>query len=235
MDINGKKVIVIGGASGMGRASAELLAARGASELEMGIGIHTGRVIVGNIGSLRRAKYAAVGSNVNLTGRIESCTTGGQILISEDTRQQIGAALRIDRQFEVQPKGTGRSLRLHQVGGLGAPHNLFMASRVEVLHPLPQPLPVRYSVIEGKLAGGVLREAALVEASATHARLAAESLPPPLSDLRILADPGPCGNPSGELYAKVVEAAAEPGGSARIRFTSVTPELKAWLGAFAGA
>ncbi len=213
----------------------ERLAARGASELEMGIGIHTGRVIVGNIGSLRRAKYAAVGSNVNLTGRIESCTTGGQILISEDTRQQIGAALRIDRQFEVQPKGTGRSLRLHQVGGLGAPHNLFMASRVEVLHPLPQPLPVRYSVIEGKLAGGVLREAALVEASATHARLAAETLPPPLSDLRILADPGPCGNPSGELYAKVVEAAAEPGGSARIRFTSVTPELKAWLGAFAGA
>src|SRR5512140_556139 len=60
------------------------LAAKGAAELEMGIGIHTGRVIVGNIGSLRRTKYAAVGSNVNLAGRIESFTTGGQLLISEN-------------------------------------------------------------------------------------------------------------------------------------------------------
>src|SRR5262245_26332613 len=56
------------------------LAAKGAAELEMGIGIHTGPVIVGNIGSLRRTKYAAVGSNVNLAGRSESCTTGGHRL-----------------------------------------------------------------------------------------------------------------------------------------------------------
>ena len=41
------------------------LVAKGAGEVEMGIGIHTGPVIVGNIGSLRRTKYAAVGSNVN--------------------------------------------------------------------------------------------------------------------------------------------------------------------------
>src|SRR5262245_36035948 len=56
------------------------LTAKDAAELEMGIGIHTGRVIVGNIGSLRRTKYAAVGSNVNLAGRSESCTTGGHRL-----------------------------------------------------------------------------------------------------------------------------------------------------------
>src|SRR5213083_2486590 len=46
------------------------LAAKNGIQLEMGIGIHTGRVIVGNIGSLRRTKYAAVGSNVNLAGRV---------------------------------------------------------------------------------------------------------------------------------------------------------------------
>src|SRR6266566_2093940 len=53
---------------------------RGLPEIEMGIGVHTGEVIVGNIGSERRMKYAAVGSAVNLTGRIESYTTGGEIL-----------------------------------------------------------------------------------------------------------------------------------------------------------
>src|SRR5260370_28174589 len=65
------------------------LVAKGASALEMGIGVHTGRVIVGNIGSLRRTKYAAVGSNVNLARRIESFTVARHLLISEDTPGKV--------------------------------------------------------------------------------------------------------------------------------------------------
>ena len=61
----------------------------------MGIGIHTGEVIVGNIGSDRRMKYAAVGTHVNLTGRIESYTTGGQILISESTLQEVASIVTV--------------------------------------------------------------------------------------------------------------------------------------------
>ena len=84
------------------------LTAKGAAELEMGIGIHTGRVIVGNIGSLRRTKYAAVGSNVNLAGRIESFTTGGQLLISESTRERITSPLRAGlRQVSRRPAAGG--------------------------------------------------------------------------------------------------------------------------------
>jgi class 3 adenylate cyclase len=43
-------------------------------EIEMGIGVHTGQVIVGNIGSPERMKYDVIGSQVNLTSRIQSCT-----------------------------------------------------------------------------------------------------------------------------------------------------------------
>ncbi len=107
------------------------LTAKGAAELEMGIGIHTGRVIVGNIGSLRRTKYAAVGSNVNLAGRIESFTTGGQLLISENTREKINIPLRIDGQFQVEPKGATRSLKLYEVGGIGEPFNLSLPLKSE--------------------------------------------------------------------------------------------------------
>jgi len=42
------------------------------TELEMGIAVNTGRVVVGNIGSEKRTKYGAVGAEVNFTGRVES-------------------------------------------------------------------------------------------------------------------------------------------------------------------
>ncbi|MCA9450968.1 MAG: adenylate/guanylate cyclase domain-containing protein, partial [Candidatus Omnitrophica bacterium] len=49
---------------------------RGLPQLEMGIGLNTGDVIVGNIGSERRLKYGIVGATVNLTSRIETYTVG---------------------------------------------------------------------------------------------------------------------------------------------------------------
>ena len=63
-------------------------------EVEMGIGIHTGPVVVGNVGSPERMKYGVVGSHVNLTSRIQSYTTGGQILISDTTRRDVGHNLK---------------------------------------------------------------------------------------------------------------------------------------------
>ena len=141
------------------------LIAKGADALEMGIGIHTGRVIVGNIGSLRRTKYAAVGSNVNLAGRVESFTTGGQLLITEDTHASISAPLRIDGQFQVEPKGAARSLRLFEIGGIGEPFTLSLPSRSMPLRPLAQPLPVQFTVLEEKFVGRTVYDGHLIEVS----------------------------------------------------------------------
>lgn len=57
----------------------------GLTRMEMGVGVHTGDVVLGNIGTTARAKYGALGGAVSLTARIESCTAGGEVVISQAT------------------------------------------------------------------------------------------------------------------------------------------------------
>ncbi len=205
------------------------LAEKGIAPLEMGIGIHTGRVIVGNIGSLRRTKYAAVGSNVNLAGRIESFTTGGQVLISENTREKVGSPLQIRAEFQVEPKGASHSLHLYEVAGIGEPFNLELTYSSAELRSLSQPLAIQFTVLEEKFVGRTVHEGHLTQASDAEASIQTSLALSPLTNLKISVSASALGNPAGEIYAKVLEYTGGASPCARIRFTSVTPELKVWI------
>jgi len=81
------------------------LSDEGLPALQMGIAVHTGEVVAGNIGSDRRAKWGIVGSAVNLVTRIEEFTSGGQILCSEETLREVGDLVDFDERVEIPGKG----------------------------------------------------------------------------------------------------------------------------------
>ncbi|WP_459916720.1 adenylate/guanylate cyclase domain-containing protein [Desulfocicer niacini] len=82
-------------------------------EIHMGIGIHTGPVIVGNLGSETRKKYGIVGSVVNLTSRIQSTALGDEIVISDAVYRHLKTQLKVARSFEAQFKGIEELVLLH--------------------------------------------------------------------------------------------------------------------------
>jgi PAS domain S-box-containing protein len=206
---------------------------RGLPEVEMGIGIHTGDVIVGNIGSDKRMKYAAVGTHVNLTGRIESYTVGGQILISDSTLQAVSSVVSVGREYQIEAKGAQRTLTAWEVTGISGAHGLFLQPPPSLLVDVVPPIPVDYAVLEGKHVGRGVIEATIVRLSAVGAEIRSSSSPPALSNLKIRLSALAAVAGSAEVYAKVVEQLLGEKPSFIVRFTSIAPEVRQYLAGLA--
>jgi adenylate cyclase len=90
----------------------------GLPAMEIGIGIDTGDVVAGNIGSRQRAKYGIVGAHVNATARIESYTVGGQVLISNATRLEAGPEILVADEMEIELKASNALVSVFSVTGI---------------------------------------------------------------------------------------------------------------------
>jgi len=115
---------------------------RGYPALETGIGINTGVVVVGNIGSEERTKYSVVGREVNRVFRIEACTVGGQVLVSDSTLAAVQSTLQIDHSISPFLKGILEATPLHSVSAISGVYTLALPTLTETWHPLPEPCPV---------------------------------------------------------------------------------------------
>ncbi len=83
----------------------------GEQPVEVGIGIHSGMVVVGNIGSDRRTDYTAVGDAVNVAHRLEKLARPGEILVSEAVQRRVRAEQPM--RFEGERQLSGREEPVH--------------------------------------------------------------------------------------------------------------------------
>jgi adenylate cyclase len=124
--------------------------AKGWPPLEMGIGIGTGPVVVGNMGAVRRIKYGVVGSIVNTAARIETFTVGGQALMSDATRQALGYQVVVDGPMEAEGKGLDAAIRIWEILALRGEQMLVLPSPVRDLAELSVPMTAHVRVFLGK-------------------------------------------------------------------------------------
>jgi adenylate cyclase len=80
--------------------------------LKMGIGVHSGPVVVGNIGSLTRKKYGIVGASVNMTQRIQGQAEAGETVVSQPVIDKVGTRVSVARSFPAALKGVSTRMKL---------------------------------------------------------------------------------------------------------------------------
>jgi class 3 adenylate cyclase/HAMP domain-containing protein len=139
--------------------------------LEMGVAVHRGTVVVGNIGSEQRSKYGAVGSDVNFTGRMESYTVGGQVLISQAVYEELIPHLMVKETLNVQMKGIPGSINLYDIHGMKGPYNIILPERDELPVLLGKSIGVGVSFLNRKIVDTERVEAKITHTSHTSAVL----------------------------------------------------------------
>jgi adenylate cyclase len=87
-------------------------------ELSVGIGINTGYMTVGNIGSNLHKDYTVIGNQVNIAARLVSLAKPGDIIVSHRTYSQVKDEVIVDKKGVVSIKGIHAPVAVYNVKGI---------------------------------------------------------------------------------------------------------------------
>ena len=198
--------------------------------LSMGIGINTGEVVVGNIGSKRRAKYGAVGMPINVAYRIESFTVGGQILVSPATYKKVHSLIGFRGTKEVMFKGIDEPVCLYNVISIGGTYQISLVqTKTDAMTQLDPPLPIQCFTVIGKSISGTGISGQITYVGESIAEMFLTHKVEAHTNIRIVHS-GQEGSRLSVLYAKVLPKEEHPARSSDegvvIEFTTMPSEIK---------
>ncbi len=207
---------------------------QGYPSLEMGIGINTGSVIVGNIGSDLRMKYGIVGAAVNTAARIESNSIGGQILIGEATHKLVENKITADLPQNVMMKGMSQPLVFFSVKSIKAGFDMALVSPIRKKNSLEIKLPFQCWKIKDKKIDDIpiMGETISINGHEIEAKIS-PSLEP-FTDLKIRFDFCMDAHCFEDIYVKTISSKGEREKDQKLlRITSMEQKdkdiLKKWM------
>ena len=181
--------------------------ALGLPSLVMGIAVHSGQVVAGNIGSQDRMKYGVVGPAVNLAGRIESLTVGPQILLSQATLDRVRPLVTVGPGSQVAVKGVPEPVTVYALRGVAGEEGMAAPDEGETLVEVDLPAVARV-VGEGKRVDETASPVRVIRIGRSAVEfVASAALPTTHADLKLAIDFGDGGATDGS-YVRV--AAREP-------------------------
>jgi adenylate cyclase len=199
----------------------------GLPEVQMGVAVNTGEVIVGNIGSQTRAKYGVVGTNVNLVARIESFTLPGQVLVSQSTVDSAGETLMLGESRSFQAKGFKDPVTAYELKGVHGRQDAVVPESMEEMATLAREIPISFTVVDGTHIRQASADGSFVRASPSAAWVRSEQKAPPRANVRIRVRDEAGAELPVDLYAKVVEG--DSAGGFQVRFSSAPAEVVALI------
>jgi len=198
-------------------------------DLEMGIGINTGKVVAGNIGSDMRVKYAVVGSNVNLAGRVESFTVGGQVLITEATLKATSLNAIIAGELSVPFKGLEKPVNVYDISGVSGAYEIALPQIEDIFLPLGDEIPMSFEMLDGKYCSGEKVPGRILQLAERSAIFSSPAELTELSNLKIILNDNGGGGADCIIYAKVMRVIPDEPNCYEMRFTFVPGEVRSYF------
>lgn len=203
---------------------------KGEPELEMGIGVHCGEAFIGNVGSEKMMRYNVIGRVVNECSRIEGCSVGGQVLVSEETLKTLSCEVQIANKARIATKGIKEPIRICEITGIGGEYGCYL-EMTEKGEPYPlqrevfvELFPIHNKVIGDKSVLVLIKEFSMYYAVADIMENLNDD-----SDIAIFSDVEVRGKKDETIpafsgvYAKVLQ---KDGNTLKLRFTHWNREFK---------